>query len=89
MTAGSCFTGKDGVGLYEERDGGSVKRLYTKDGLLTGFVLIGRSERAGIYTSLIREKIPLDLIDFEILKKTAALSAFSPESRRKKLGGVV
>ncbi|MCR5040735.1 MAG: FAD-dependent oxidoreductase [Clostridia bacterium] len=75
--------------MYEERTDTSIKRLFTKDGLLKGFILIGRSERAGIYTSMIREKIPLSSVDFELLKRSATTAAFPPESRRKMFGGAV
>ena len=84
MTAGT-YEGE----MYEERTDNTLKRLFTKDGLLKGFILIGKTERAGIYTSLIREKIPLDTIDFETMKKVATSVAFSSETRRKKFGGVV
>lgn len=84
MTAGA-YEGE----LYEESDGNSIKRLFTKDGLLKGFILIGNTERAGIYTSLIREKTHLDTIDFDTMKKVASSVAFSCENRRKKFGGVV
>ena len=84
MTAGT-YEGE----MYEEKTDGTLKRLFTKDGLLKGFILIGKTERAGIYTSLIREKTPLDMIDFETMKKVATSVAFSPENRRKKFGGVV
>ena len=75
--------------MYEEKTDRKLKRLFIRNGYLTGFILIGETERAGIYTSLIRQKIPLDSIDFESLKKTAALVSFSPETRGKMLGGVV
>lgn len=84
MTAGSY----DGE-MYEEKADGRRKRLFTRDGRLVGFILIGDTERAGIYTSLIREKTPLDSVDFEMLKKEATSLAFSPEIRRRKFGGVV
>ena len=84
MTAGSY----DGE-VYEEKADGKLKRLFIRDGLLVGFILIGYTERAGIYTSLIREKTPLDSIDFETLKKVATSTVFSAENRRKKFGGVV
>ena len=84
MTAGT-YVGE----MYEEKNDSTLKRLFTKDGLLKGFILIGKTERAGIYTSLIREKTPLDTIDFETMKKVATSVAFSPENRRKKFGGVV
>ena len=75
--------------LYEEKDERSLKRLYTKDDLLKGFILVGRQERAGIYTSMIREKAPLSSLDFEAMRHMATTAAFSSEARRKKFGGVV
>ena len=84
MTAGT-YEGE----MYEEKSDSTLKRLFTKDGLLKGFILINKTERAGIYTSLIRERTPLDTIDFETMKKVATSVAFSPENRRKKFGGVV
>ena len=89
MTAGSYYGADLGGELYEEKGNGTLKRLFTRDGLLTGFILIGQVERAGIYTSLIREKTPLESLNFEMLKKVTTLVAFPVENRRKKLGGVV
>lgn len=89
MTAGSYFTEDEGGRMYEEKHGSNVKKLFIRDGYLTGFILIGDSQRTGIYTSLIREKIPLDTIDFELLKKVASSAVFSQEMRVKRFGGVV
>ena len=84
MTAGSY----DGE-LYEKKTDHSLKQLFVKDDRLCGFILIGCDERAGIYTSLVREQTPLSSINFELLRKTATRAAFQPEMRRKKFGGVV
>ena len=84
MTAGS-YEGE----CYEEKTETSLKRLFTKDDRLAGFILIGCGERAGIYTSMIREKTPLSSVNFELLKKGATTAAFSADQRRKKFGGVV
>ena len=89
ITAGSYFGKSDGGEMYEEKGDGTLKRLFTKDGVLTGFILIGQVERAGIYTSLIREKVPLDTVNFDILKKNPTLFAYSQKQRGKMLGGVV
>lgn len=89
ITAGSYFGSEAGGEMYEERGDGTLKRLFTKDGLLTGYILIGNVERAGIYTSMIRERVPLDTVNFEILKKNPTLFAYSQNQRRKILGGVV
>ena len=84
MTAGTY----EGT-LYEEKTEHSIKRLFTKDGLLKGFMLIGCQERAGIYTSLIREQTPLASVDFDLLEKHATTAAFPAQTRRKMFGGVV
>lgn len=84
MTAGS-YEGD----VYEEKTDHSLKRLFIKDDVLKGFILIGCNERAGIYTAMIRNKTPLSSIDFEVLKKAATTAAFSKEVRRQKFGGVV
>ena len=84
MTAGT-YEGD----LTDDSQGDTVKRFFVKDGRLKGFILIGEIERAGIYTSLIREGVPLDTLDFEATKKVASNLIFSQETRRKKFGGVV
>ncbi len=84
MTAGAY----DGEMLDEGADG-VIRRFFVKDGLLKGFILVGGTERAGIYTSLIRERTPLDTIDFDLTKKAASNLIFSQDIRRKKFGGVV
>lgn len=84
LTAGS-YTGE----CFEEKTENSIKRLFVKDGLLKGFMLLGDVERAGIYTSLIREKTPLSTVDFKLLKLSPTLAVFDKEIRRKKLGGMV
>ena len=88
MTAGSYFPEGDGE-VYEEKGEKSIKRLYMKDGYLTGYILIGDIDRAGIYTSLIREKTPLSQLNIDLLKKNPSLAIFFSENRRKKLGGVI
>lgn len=84
MTAGT-YEGD----VYEEKTETSLKRIYTKDDLLKGFIIIGGQERAGILTSMIREKTPLSSVNFEIMKKVATTAAFPADIRRKKFGGVV
>jgi len=82
ITAGS-YEGEK----YLERDEENYKLLVTRDNRLVGFILIGDVARAGIYTSLIREQVPLDMIDFELIREKPQLMAFSRAERAKKLGG--
>ncbi len=78
------------AGVYEgecisEITESSYKKLFVKGGCLVGYILIGEFTRAGIYTALVREKTPLDTVDFEMLKCSPALSAYSREWRKAKL----
>ena len=69
------------------RKGDSYKLLYTRDDRLVGFILLGDIDRAGIYTALVRERTPLSTIDFELIRETPQLMAFSATERAMKLGG--
>lgn len=84
MTAGT-YAGD----VYAEKTENSLKKLFVKDGYLVGFILINDTARAGIYTSMIRNRVPVSGVNFEILKKTPTSAAFSEETRRKMFGGVV
>ncbi|MBO4308597.1 MAG: NAD(P)/FAD-dependent oxidoreductase [Clostridia bacterium] len=84
MTAGAY----DGE-MTEERSENAVKRFFIKDNLLKGFILIGETERAGIYTSMIREKTQLDTIDFAFARKNASNLIYSQKIRRQKFGNEV
>ena len=82
ITAGS-YAGE----AYVTQTDHSYKKLVTKDNLLKGYILIGEIARAGIYTSLIREKTPLDTVDFELIRERPQLMAFAAPERAVKLGG--
>ena len=73
----------------EEKTDRGIKRLFIENGVLVGFMLIGDISRAGIYTSLVREKTPLVEVNQDIMKNAPKLAIFSREKRTKKLGGVV
>jgi NAD(P)H-nitrite reductase large subunit len=65
---------------------GSYKRLFYSDNKLNGYILIGNVEKAGIYTNLIRERVPLNTIDFALVCENPGLMAFTKEARMEKLG---
>ena len=75
--------------VYAENSGQSenYKRLFYSGNKLNGYILIGNVEKAGIYTSLIREHTPLDKIDFALVCEKPGLMAFTKEDRMVKLGG--
>ncbi len=66
----------------------SYKRLLVKDDRLIGFVLINCSERAGIYTGLIKQKVALSSLEGDLLD-TPALMLFPRAVRTEKLTGGV
>ena len=82
ITAGSYIGDKDIV----VDDKKNYKVLFTKDNLLVGFILISDVKRAGIYTNLIRNKTPLDTIDYQLVRSNPQLMAFSLKERQEQLG---
>jgi len=84
ITAGN-YTGD----VYARNESGNYKRLFYSDNKLNGYILIGNVEKAGIYTSLIRERTPLDTIDFALVCEKPGLMAFTKEDRKEKLGSSV
>ncbi|MDR0503989.1 MAG: FAD-dependent oxidoreductase [Treponema sp.] len=83
ITAGN-YTGDVYSG---KKDRESYKKLFYSDNKLNGYILIGNVEKAGIYTSIIRERTPLDSIDFALVCERPGLMAFTKEDRMIKLGG--
>lgn len=83
ITAG-VYTGE----AYHEADEENYKKLFYSNNRLNGFILIGKIDKAGIYTSLIREGTPLDTVDFELICRVPGLMAFSREKRAAVLGGM-
>ncbi|MDR0671544.1 MAG: FAD-dependent oxidoreductase [Oscillospiraceae bacterium] len=81
ISAGS-YTGD----AYVKSEGENYRKLVYRDNTLRGFILIGDVLRAGIYTALIRDRVPLDTIDFELIKDKPGLIAFSRRDRQEKLG---
>ena len=75
--------------VYARSEGENYKRFFYGDNKLNGYILIGNVDKAGIYTSLIRERVPLDTIDFELVCEKPGLMAFSRETRKMKLGGEI
>lgn len=83
ITAGSY----DGEATIIESNEG-YKKLVFKDGFLKGYIMIGDVARAGIYTSIIKEQIPVSDIDTDLLFTKPQMMLFSKSRRLQKLGGV-
>jgi len=86
ITAGN-YAGEYYKGQENKEKSDCYKKIFYSDNKLNGFILIGDVEKAGIYTSLIRERTPLDSIDFALVCEKPGLMAFTKEERIVKLGG--
>lgn len=64
------------------------KRFILEENRLVGFVLINASDNAGIYTSLIENKVDLSSLEGDI-ENSPSLFIFNKEERNKRLKGVI
>ncbi len=78
----------EGATVLTREGEGFCKRLLVKDNRLVGFVLLNASERAGIYTALIQNKVDLNTLSGDLLDEPG-LMLFSREVRTEKLTGGV
>ncbi len=67
-------------------DGTAYKRLIFEDNRLVGFVLINASTNAGIYTSLIKNKVNLDTVQGDLMDNPS-IFMFDKQTRIDKLRG--
>lgn len=83
ITAGS-YEGEE----YVDEGENTYKKLVFRDNTLKGFILMGDVRRAGIYTSMIKERIDLGEVDIELMKKAPQMMIFGKARRLDKLGGI-
>lgn len=83
ITAGS-YEGKTHI----KKSGSQYKCIYYSDDVLKGYILIGDVSNAGIYTNMIRERIPLKTVDKKLMFESPRLMAMPFAYRREKLGGI-
>lgn len=69
-----------------KQNGDEYKRLIFEGNKLVGYVLINSSENAGIYTSLISNRVDLDTLNGDIMD-TPSLFLFDKATRTEKLTG--
>lgn len=74
--------------VVEKKENDAYKAFYIKDGYLVGYMLVGDARRAGIYTRLIAERIPLHTVREEIFDNPS-LVVFDKEIRKKYLANKV
>ena len=67
----------------------TYKKLVFRENRLVGYILMGEVARAGIYTSMIKERINLGDVDLEMLKDKPQMMMFGKARREEKLGGII
>jgi NAD(P)H-nitrite reductase large subunit len=80
ITAGSM----EGT-CYEYKNGDVLRRLFINDNRLIGFIMLGEIDRAGIYTAMVRNRVPIDNVDIEAMKSGAQLAMYSKPARKEML----
>lgn len=85
ITAG--VQGGEGVEVFEKRNEatGGTKRFFVRDDRLIGMILVGEVDRAGIYTSLISEKIPLCSLSKALTDENFGLNALGYDTMKQRI----
>ncbi len=64
---------------------GDMRRFIVKDDRLVGMILLGDVDRAGIYTYILSEKIPLSSLEKKLTDDNFGLMAFEYEKMKERL----
>ncbi len=73
------------VMMERAEDKGLYRKLVLKDGCLVGAVFVGKIERAGLLTGLIRDKVPVEGFKDRLLKEGLSLLDLPIELRKERL----
>lgn len=73
---------------YVEETENTYKKLVFRENRLVGYILMGDVKRAGIYTSMIKERIDLGDVNIDMLKEKPQMMMFGKARRLDKLGGI-
>lgn len=73
---------------YVEETENTYKKLIFRENRLVGYILMGDVKRAGIYTSMIKERIDLGDVNIDMLKEKPQMMMFGKARRLDKLGGI-
>lgn len=86
VTSGLLQVEEPAYRIEIREDEGSYRRFVVRDNLLRGYCLVGDIDRAGLYTTLIRDDVPLDTLNGDY-GAGIGLLAFPAEERRRMLYG--
>lgn len=85
ITAG--VQGGEGAEMISKSDEktGAMKRFFVKDDRLTGFILVGDVDRAGIYTYIMSEKIPVSSLEKPLTDDNFGLMALGRTRMKERI----
>ncbi|MDR2860265.1 MAG: FAD-dependent oxidoreductase [Elusimicrobiota bacterium] len=81
------ITGGNEANIFTDKDGDKLRRLNIANDDLIGFVLINDIQRAGIYTSLINDRVRLSDLEYDIKSSDIGLSVYKKPTRQDKIWG--
>jgi NAD(P)H-nitrite reductase large subunit len=84
-SAGMVAPDDDSYEIVSRRNGGNYRKVILKDGLVTGLVFAGDTEKAGIVFSLMRDRIPADGFKEALVAEDLSLAALPEEVWRPRL----
>lgn len=65
----------------------TYRKLVLRDGCIVGYICLGRVDRAGILTGMIKEKVEVSAFKDRLLRSGFGYVDFSEQVRKSKLGG--
>ena len=86
LTAGIINPAEDGGFEVDVRaEGTRYAKFVKRDGLLVGYILLNRPQNAGIYTSLIEQRVPLDTLEGDVFGEAPVNLDFPQDVRWARL----
>ncbi len=84
-SAGMVTPNDDSYEIVSRRKGGNYRKVILKDGLVTGLVFAGDTEKVGIVFSLMRDRVPADGFKEALVSEDLSLAAIPEEVWRPRL----
>ena len=84
-SAGMVIPGDNSYEIVSRRHGDNYRKVILKEGLITGMVFAGDTEKAGIVFSLMRDRVPTDGFKEALVAEDFSLAALPEEIWRPRL----
>ncbi|MDR1401029.1 MAG: FAD-dependent oxidoreductase [Endomicrobium sp.] len=85
LTSAGIINNSRSIDTFVDSTKNKLRKLNVLNDNLIGFVLINDNQRAGIYTSLINDKVGLSTLAYDITSKDIGFNVYSKQERTKKI----